>query len=384
MYKMIIVDDDPLIQVGLKSMLDWHSLGVEIVGMARNGRQALEIIGRLRPDLVFCDIKMPVMDGLELLEACRNTGWDGQFIVLTSYDDFTLVQKALRLGADDYLIKIEISEETLSACVKRSLAKVEQHEQLHRQPVSEEGNRLLLPLLAGKGDGETAVEAGLPEGPWSVICFRSEVDDLRYAMDMAGEILGRSMPSRMVKLDGPLFAAIVCADSGDAGKAARNAVSAVATYFNTPLLAGIGRSAEQPARIGESHDDALLALKQATGDCPVVFADPSFDKPHRKLTDAVKVYVCGHMMERLTISDIAEHFEMSPNYLSTVFKKRTGQGLSSYMTSAKIDKAMELMRQRRIKVREVAEMLGYENSYYFSKVFKKVTGLSPKEWRRKI
>lgn len=383
MPSMIIVDDDPLILVGLKSMLDWPSLGVDIAGLARNGRHALEMIGRLDPDLVFCDIKMPVMDGLELLEACRKTGWNGQFIVLTSYDDFSLAQKALRLGADDYLVKIEISEKALSSCVLRALAKVKGSDRRGKPPLNEDST-LLLELLAGKGDGNTTAEAGLPDGPWCVIVFRSDVPDPRNAMDMAGEILGRSMPSRMVKLEGPLFAAVVRAGAAEAGKAAGNAVSAVATYFNAPLLAGIGRTALQPAGIGESHHDALLALKQAAGDCPVAFADHGCDSPHRKLVDAVKAYVYGHIMERLTLPGIAEHFGMSPNYLSTVFKQETGEGLSRYMTAAKIGKAMELMQQRRMKVREVAEILGYDNSDYFSKVFHKVTGRPPKEWSQGV
>jgi len=379
MISMIIVDDDPLIQVGLKSMIDWHSLGVEINGVARNGRQALEMIGRLSPDLVFCDIKMPVMDGLQLLEACRSSGWSGQFVVLTSYDEFALAQRALRLGADDYLVKIEISEQTLSACVKRALARLGPSERRHRPPSPESGEAVLK-LLAGRGDGETAAEARLPDGPWCAIAFRSDAAEPGYAMDMAGEILGRRLPARIVRLDGPQFAAVVRADAVDAEKSAVNAVSAVATYFSAPLVAGVGRTAILPAGIGDSYQDALLALKQATADRPVVAADRGSDSPHKKLADAVKAWVCGHLMERLTLSDIAEHFALSPNYLSTVFKKETGEGLSHYMTTVRIGKAIELMQQRRMKVKEVAEMLGYDNTEYFSKVFRKVTGRSPTEW----
>jgi len=70
MVKLLIADDEPLVCVGLRSMLKWEELGIEVIGTARNGRQAAEMIEKLSPEIVITDIKMPLMTGLELAEEC--------------------------------------------------------------------------------------------------------------------------------------------------------------------------------------------------------------------------------------------------------------------------------------------------------------------------
>ena len=97
MYSLLIVDDEPLSQVGLKSMVDWASLDVEIVGAAPNGLAALEAIGRLRPDIVIADLRMPLLDGLGLVERCRAEPDGGPaFIMVTGYADFDSLRRAMR------------------------------------------------------------------------------------------------------------------------------------------------------------------------------------------------------------------------------------------------------------------------------------------------
>ena len=86
MYKLLIVDDEPLVQVGVRSMLNWNKLDIEVIGTAANGRIALDIIEEKHPDIVVTDIKMPVIDGLELVRLCRERYGerDPHFIFLTS------------------------------------------------------------------------------------------------------------------------------------------------------------------------------------------------------------------------------------------------------------------------------------------------------------
>lgn len=71
MYKLLIVDDEPLVQVGIKSMLNWSELNIEVIGTAVNGQAAFKMIEEQAPDIVITDIKMPVMNGLELIRRCR-------------------------------------------------------------------------------------------------------------------------------------------------------------------------------------------------------------------------------------------------------------------------------------------------------------------------
>ena len=72
MVQLLIVDDEPLVQIGIRSMLNWESMGIEIAGTATNGRQAYDIILEKHPEIVITDIKMPIMDGMQLIEKCQS------------------------------------------------------------------------------------------------------------------------------------------------------------------------------------------------------------------------------------------------------------------------------------------------------------------------
>ena len=102
MKKVLIVDDELLVRMGFRSILDWESCGFTVVGDAENGEEALEKIRLLQPDLVFTDLKMDRMDGLELMSACMREYPAVKFIVLSSYNDFENVRQAMRCGALDY------------------------------------------------------------------------------------------------------------------------------------------------------------------------------------------------------------------------------------------------------------------------------------------
>ena len=129
MYKLLIVDDEPLVQIGVSSMLDWNNYGITICGTAANGEAALHMIENEMPDIVICDIKMPVMDGLELLKYCRQTyGELPVFLILTSYEEFQLAKEALKHGVLDYLIKLELDRNSLSAAIQKALDFLQKHQ----------------------------------------------------------------------------------------------------------------------------------------------------------------------------------------------------------------------------------------------------------------
>ena len=97
----------------------------------------------------------------------------------------------------------------------------------------------------------------------------------------------------------------------------------------------------------------------------------------------VKKYINEHLEEKLSLNEIASIYSISPSYLSALFKKYCNIGFSEYITQMKINKAKELLLKENYKVYEVSDMLGFESAFYFSKVFKKVTGYSPKEYTQK-
>jgi response regulator containing cheY-like receiver domain and araC-type DNA-binding domain len=98
----------------------------------------------------------------------------------------------------------------------------------------------------------------------------------------------------------------------------------------------------------------------------------------------VQEYIKNHLSEKLTLADVAAVFNFSPNYLSQLFGKYGDSGFVEYITETRIAAAKEMLEQGDLKVYEIAEKLGYESAFYFSKVFKKVTGLSPREYQQSI
>jgi two-component system response regulator YesN len=95
---------------------------------------------------------------------------------------------------------------------------------------------------------------------------------------------------------------------------------------------------------------------------------------------SVQKYIQNHIEERLTLNEVAAIFGLSPNYLSALFKKTCNIGFSEYVTQIKVTKAKAMLLDQDLKVYEVADRLGFESAFYFSKVFKKVVGLSPREF----
>ncbi|WP_158630119.1 response regulator [Cohnella sp. AR92] len=106
MFKAVLVDDEPLVLEGLRLMIDWRANGFEVVGEARDGEDALALIRSAKPDLVVTDIRMPVMNGLELIREARAAMDDSpRFVVLSGYSDFEYARKAMQYEAMDYLLK---------------------------------------------------------------------------------------------------------------------------------------------------------------------------------------------------------------------------------------------------------------------------------------
>lgn len=120
MYRVMIVDDEPLILAGITSLLAWEDYDCRIVGKAGNGEQAMALMEDLRPDIIITDIKMPAMDGLSFMKAVRRDNSIAAFILLTNLEEFTIAREALTLGASAHLVKLELTEESLIEALQQA------------------------------------------------------------------------------------------------------------------------------------------------------------------------------------------------------------------------------------------------------------------------
>ncbi|WP_252361570.1 response regulator, partial [Paenibacillus terrae] len=158
LHRAIVVDDEIFTRKGLLQLMDWEACGFEVVGEADNGEDALELIGSVHPDLVITDIRMPVLDGLELIR-CVIGRWTDHpaFIILSGYSDFAYAQQALRHGVHDFMLK-PIDEKDFSATLRR-LSKRLHHEQQNAQLYQSRRTGELLETLTMNGEDDVVVPA---------------------------------------------------------------------------------------------------------------------------------------------------------------------------------------------------------------------------------
>ena len=152
MYRVILVDDERLIIRGLTTVVPWAKLGCEVVGSAYDGASGLELIRKLRPDIVLTDIRMPNMDGLTMLAAIRSEFPEIQMSVLTAYRDFEYARQAITLGVCRYLLKPSNLDE-LNDAVRQMVSRLDAMPALRDgntedETVKEAGNHLVKAALA--------------------------------------------------------------------------------------------------------------------------------------------------------------------------------------------------------------------------------------------
>ncbi len=529
MFTLLIADDEPLAQVGLKSMLDWSALDISIVGTSPNGLHAFDAIRRLRPDIVITDVRMPLLDGIGLLERCRaELDHCPEFIVLTGYGDFEGARRSLRCAAVDFLVKLELDEAALRESVQRAKAALLGKRASVPAPEAGPGRgdpfaeTALTRLFSGSYHDSAEARASLAKngieigaGNYRVAlckvdypnCDRLSADErLRAyfcALDMMKELVGREMSIFVVPLDSSGFAALLSPrGEGEVDEDARHAIAALeqareltGKYFGVALRVGISLARGDPGQAAASYREAERAAEMATDECPVVAyagnrswsglsarADGSARRaavaeavagasaeslraladgalrdlasPETPASDALAIcceilypilerqedgesllnslfpgeaegyrclfsagnaarmrawletvrdglcarfesaqtrgrnplvagvrnYVLRNYAGKLTLGDVAARFRVSPNHLSSVFKKYNGAGFAEFVAQVKVEKAKELLRDGKYKMFEVAQLLGFDDAFYFSKVFKKIAGMSPSEY----
>jgi len=439
MYKVLVVDDEPLVQVGLRSMLQGMD-NIDVIGAASNGKDAYDIISREYPDIVIADIKMPVMTGLELLEKSnKNFGPVPAFIMLTAYEEFDMVRKALSFQAVDYLIKVELNKESLEEAIRKAIQRVGQIKKSSAE-VSEQSDRsadtvqleelrqhFMLKLLNNEFDNDASLEheasnvqmdfnynryiaayakivsGAVDKGIKSGVIGHSPVqvtdDDsnhiitlYRSCLTMTREIVERYAPCYLVSNDTEHFTILffftentpVAESMNHIQEAIENARTMISNYFNVSLYFGIGTAVSSPVEIHTSFEEAETAQKEADHDAPIRLFSHIVGANRRsgkdKLISTIQDYIDQNLGGKLQLNEIADAFGLSPAYLSVLFKKNTDIGFSEYVYTRKIEEAKKMLLSDDMKVYEVADALGFESAYYFSKVFKKVSGMSPREY----
>ena len=531
MIKLLIADDEPLICIGVQSLLNWEELGIEIVGTARNGKEAYDMIEELAPDIVIADIKMPIKSGLQLAEECHhNMGRIPLFIILTSYEDFSYARQALSVQAVDYLIKIDLSADVLKEAIIRARETLNtlkvpftgalgQHNQQFRE-------RFFLRLFYNLFDNEAQIalqqkELGISltgyvlRVAYCSIDYTVRANGMNYStynniIQALHETLAKKHNCYIIPLDLQNFSILFCIDEGNIrpdcpdpvqemlASILRNTFKSIYHIFNVQIYAGISNDIGQPSQLSKGYWSAQRASHFSSKETPLVFADQLsyVDKDNKddesyfyqmrnelkkafeelnveslntiltELADSfqthttsrlqalnaacnilymaisllpggedtvsqifshetdnycciyhlssvediakwllylrdgcceaicskrnnyqkllvleVQKYIKDNLAARLSLREVASHFNFSPNYLSKIFSQHAQMRLSDYIAHERIQEAKRMLACNNMHIYEVAEALGFENAFYFSTVFKKVEGVSPKKYQ---
>lgn len=160
MLKLLIADDEEDIRKGIRNNVDWEANGIIICGEAEDGDEALGIIKEKNPDILIIDIRMPGTNGLEVLEAIYTSRRSIRSIILSGYDDFTYAQKAIKLGASDYLLKPCRSKDILESVLKIK-AKIEAEKERTQSTGQSNGKQIEVnTTVSGTSDTINTVKTG--------------------------------------------------------------------------------------------------------------------------------------------------------------------------------------------------------------------------------
>jgi two-component system response regulator YesN len=213
-------------------------------------------------------------------------------------------------------------------------------------------------------------------------------------MQMVWEKLEKIFPCYFVVLDARHFSVVFCLSDMEAQRELlerelRKTIDMVHRYFNVHIRMAMGFPVEDPFKLDESYLAAQQVFRETTRERLIAFFGERFGPEGRlnykqQLVANMQEYIRHNLDKRLSLHDLAAIFNFSPNYLSQLFTRYAGEGIVEYITAERIRAAKEMLKKRTGPIYEIAEKVGYESAFYFSKVFKKTEGISPREFLRRL
>lgn len=510
--KIAIVDDEALERKALRKMICDHLSNMEVIAEAANGREAVEIANKYKPDVMLIDIKMPGIDGLEAIELIRRKHSDMKFIIVSAFDTFDYAKQAMRQGVKEYLLKPSRREEVIGALRrvhdelmeerKKEAENKELQQRVHQlQKLVEKEWLSVLMLEEVSSEEWKQWEAMLPfsieSGMFMIIQFPSGGKKAVWKQ-WAEQALLEKVTTHYVMgkiMDGQMPILFFADVPGQTWKPmmqmlAHELVQQFAKQYNQTIYIGLGSPSSQLEGLRRSYYEALAAVqyyvsqkKAKSGFLPkkAVFASKTMDQTEREkqlfdvvrqgdfeqaltqclsyieeiavhhsfhavkqkmeetfillgrmLTDfgishertttfhscssleelkriateqlqhivhhiqawqhqqangklgKAKEYIDQHYHHPLTLEEVAEYVGISPYYFSKLFKDRFGRTFIDYVTDVRITRAKKEMADPNKSLKEICFLVGYNDPNYFSRVFKKHTGISPTEYRKKL
>lgn len=483
MYTLLIVDDEEIEREGMAQFIPWDSYKIKVVSTARNGAEGLEKIAKFRPDLAIVDIKMPVMNGIEMIRQAKEQYPDMTFVVLSGYGDYEFTSQAMELGVRHYILK-PCDESKMIPVLNKAFAELEEARKKNaRSEKLETEARLLKPyareqlfrdLLLGKAQASSGArqlvdELGGEQRMVLLLDFRLKCGFDSLERYVVGNMLGDLLPDGTLLMTTGVDRDVLVLADAMAESSVETAVQVLKKEFkrfetlpmlssasrtgtlaelsvlfrqaqellqlnmdeNEPALLRPSRNAALPETVNEifdlealrqtgSYEELLQELafsfakmeakdyrpqqrqklcelawkllfedKAAPEDSLPAWADaltaawnhPQPDARSREIFLAIYENLPEPEFSLQTIAQ--QRLFMSEDHLRRIFSQMTGNRFSAYLEHCRITQARRLLEfQPDMKISRLAELVGYPlDGQYFSKVFRKICGVTPTEYR---
>lgn len=361
MYRILIIDDEPWSRKVVLQLGAWNELNLEVVGEAEDGNHGLELIKGLKPDIVITDMKMPGINGIELLKNVKELYPDIKLIVMSGYDDFEYLRQAIRSRAMEYLLK-PIDPDELNAVLRQCI-----------RELVERDSRVDLATMLTDAKGQNLLEEYLA--------------------------LRRQIKWHMVEMNRPMLLRLfetltefLNSHFGDNGNAY------LKQQLKRDLLLLINEGISEFQMEGKGLDEASQhdLVKEGDGSTiqemiqriymaisSILDTVEAYRKNRSRMdVQEIQLFIDRNFSEQISLESIAQQFFISKEHLSRIFKAYAGENMTDYILRKRMERARKLILEDGASIRDAAELSGYSDIPYFYRVFKKHFGITPGELRK--
>ena len=374
MYQVLFAEDELLVRLGLQNSIDWKAYDMALAAQADNGLQAYELFQKVRPDVVITDIRMEGMDGCELIEKIRQQDKECAIIVISCLDDFEILRRMIPYKIIGYILKASMTMDEVNEVLKKSTEYLKKigREGKKTDPEKRSPEKELEKYLLG-GSQKT----GIPDQKKieNLLVFSLKEEDQEkingLAMEFVYDLVRRQLNKALIVKTGEKE---FCVFSEKMQKNPEDMISRV-NHSVEEFLGVRFRVQKGMRKEGEDPKEFYLRVKEKQ---PGAGENGSYDQI---IMDAFG-YMQEHYQESLSLTDISSVLGISSSYFSHLFKKQTGKNYVEYLNEIRLKAVMEDLKNSDFKIAVIAEKNGFHNFEYFSRFFKKATGLSPVKWRQ--
>lgn len=377
--KALIVDDEFNVRDVIRHLGQWETHGITKLLEAKNGHEAKSLIEKERPEIIFTDVKMPGMGGIELIEWLDSISYPGKVIFITGYNDYSYMRKAIQHSSFDYLLK-PIEYEAFNHTLEKSVQAWKddfEHAEVLEDVKKLRRNQLATAICLGDRSDSISLAEFLPESEGymlTLLSFYQMHNPDHYIEKLSDELTDRKLGNAFsLQTDLNLCLVITIRDQW------LSVEEWISQEFDIPVRL-----------VTEEQVETLSDIRTSFQALQKKLEEQNFRSIHRldeidaarRMEDMVS-YVDMYYMEDLSLEKLSNVFFLSREHISRKYKQETGMTLSKYITELRISQAKSWLKQKDKSIYSISTMLGYQDEIYFSKLFKKVVGMTPFEFRNR-